>query len=83
MWNKVKKIILILTFFALLQVSSFAVTNIKQGHFDFVNDIVKYPFGNVAITCSNDETIIIWDFGKDEIIKSLVLGKGGIAKKYN
>lgn len=74
-----KKTIVFLIFLAVIQnLALSAVFNLKQGHYDAVNDIVKYPLADIAITCSNDETIIIWDMKENRIIKTIDLYKGAL-----
>ncbi len=69
-----KKFILLLF---LLSASVFAEPFLlEEGHYDTINDIDKYPFGNIAITVGNDESIIIWDFSQDRMVNMIELGEG-------
>ncbi|BDU49561.1 WD40 repeat domain-containing protein [Haliovirga abyssi] len=68
--------IFLFLFFSILVFSEPFTLN--EGHFDSVTDIVKYPFGNKAISVSNDETAIIWDLDKNIIIKTFELYQGAL-----
>ncbi|MGM0509153.1 MAG: WD40 repeat domain-containing protein [Fusobacteriota bacterium] len=70
-----KKIIL---FFSLI-FSTLLFSNsklIREGHFDSVNAIAKYPFGQTAISVGDDENIFIWDLVNLEVIDSIDLFEG-------
>ncbi len=51
---------------------------LNSGHYDSVNDIAKYPYGAIAISVSNDESIIIWDTNQNKILKNIEFGKGSL-----
>lgn len=42
-------------------------------------DIAKYPYGNIAISVSSDESIILWDVTNNRILKRIELGKGSLS----
>lgn len=48
----------------------------REGHYDTVTEVVKYPFGNILLSASNDETIIIWDIANNKIVDTLELYQG-------
>lgn len=69
-----KKFILL---FLLLSITSFSNPfRLDEGHFDTISDIDKYPFGNIAITVSHDESVILWDLSQNRIVNMLELGEG-------
>lgn len=70
--------ILVLLIFITCFLPSYSVFKLKDGHLDSINDISKFPFGNITITCSNDETIIIWDIDKNRILKTMELYRGAL-----
>lgn len=51
---------------------------LRNGHYDSVTDIAKYPYGSIAISVSNDESIIIWDVNQNKILKTIEFGKGSL-----
>ena len=51
---------------------------LRSGHYDSVTDIAKYPYGSIAISVSNDESIIIWDVNQNKILKNIEFGKGSL-----
>lgn len=64
-------------FFLLLSVTILSNPfKLDEGHFDTITDIDKYPFGNIAITVSHDESIVIWDFSQNKIVNMIELGDG-------
>lgn len=74
------KFILSALFFFLFQIITFSTPFfLNQGHYDSVTDIAKYPYGNIAVSVSSDETIIIWDITNNKILKTIELGKGSIS----
>lgn len=52
---------------------------LNQGHYDSVTDIAKYPYGNIAISVSSDESVIIWDITNNKILKTIELAKGSLS----
>ena len=67
-------------FFLIFQVLTFSAPFfLNQGHYDSVMDIAKYPYGNIAISVSSDESIILWDVTNNRILKRIELGKGSLS----
>jgi WD40 repeat protein len=67
-------------FFLIFQIFVFSAPFIlNKGHYDSVTDIAKYPYGNIAISVSSDESIILWDITNNKILKTIELGKGSLS----
>lgn len=74
------RVICSVLFFLIFQICIFSAPFfLNQGHYDSVTDIAKYPYGNISISVSSDESIIIWDITNNKILKTVELGKGSLS----
>ncbi|OQY08917.1 MAG: hypothetical protein B6I28_03940 [Fusobacteriia bacterium 4572_132] len=71
-----KKFILTFMLFSIITFSATSPLFFNEGHCDAINDVALYPFGNIAISVGDDESIFIWDLQNNKIIKQFELFEG-------